>query len=436
MRERAAVARQSLPSALSELRAVPNVEACAILSTCNRIELYAVLREHASGMEALNRFLAERAGVSIAELASHRYIRTRSHAARHLFRVAAGLESMVLGEDQILAQVKEAYAAVLTAQCGDAVLHELFLRAIQVGKRVRTETGIARHPASLSSLAVELCSVELDGLQGRHVVVLGAGEMARLAVENLTARCAARVTVVNRSVEHARTLVEGVARKQQTQGGALGIASLDTLAEQLHTADALITATAAPAWLVDAETLYTVTQHRGGEQFVVIDLGLPRDVEPGAENLDGVRVYRIDSLRTIAAENRRARAGHLEQAARIVDAALPEFLEWLEARYVVPTVSALQRRGREVLERELQRAINRLDDELGAREHRVLREMGDSIVRQLVNTPISRLKQQSAVGEGRLYAEIACELFGLRPETEAEHEDEPAAGTDRGHDSA
>ena len=428
LRERTTIGGAELPAALRELRKHPAVAACAILDTCNRLELYAVLHERMAGVEALLRFIAERCGESPGALQPHVYVQTRTHAVRHLYRVAAGLESLVLGEDQVLAQVKQAYAAVLEAGSGNAVLHELLLQAIRVGKRVRTETGINAHSISLSTIAVELCAADLGGLAGRNVVVLGAGEMARLAVENLQERGLSRLTVVNRSIEKARSLsARAAARLGASRTAAAG---LDALAAVVLEADALISATGAPGRLVDVDTVRPIARARSDKPFVVMDMGVPRDVEPAVGELPHVVLHELDDVKHIASENRRARAVEAERAGGIVDAELPGFLEWLESRYLVPTVSALQQRGEAVLERELQRAMNRLEAPLDARELRVLREMGRRIVKQLVNRPISELKRQAAGGEGRLYAEIACELFDLRLEPDHDGDGVQAAGSE------
>ncbi len=415
LRERAALRGDALRKALRELSEYDVVEACTIVGTCNRLEIYALIHERLDGVKALTRFLAERCGESAETMSPHLYVKSRTHAVRHLYRVAGGLESLVLGEDQILAQVKDAYAATLDAEAGNAILHELMLQAIRVGKRVRSETAINAHPLSLSSLAVELCAAELGELTERSVVVLGAGEMARLAVENLQARGVGRITVVNRSVEKARALCERVA--ERFAGARATAAAIDEVPNVLLNADGLIAATGAPGQLVDAETLHSVAQSRAQVPLVVVDMALPRDVDPAAADLPGIRLYGLDDLKNIAEKNRRARAARAARAAEIVDEELPSFLSWLESRSVVPTVAALQQRGEQVLDRELQRALNRFDGRLNERELQVLREMGRGIVKHLVNRPISELKRQAADGQGRLYAEIACELFDLRLES-------------------
>ena len=434
LRERAAPARDELAGLLRALRRSSAVESCAVLSTCHRFEIYAVLRERLSGLESLTAVLADRCAVSVEALRPELYVRTRTHAARHLYRVAAGLDSIALGEDQILAQVKECYAAALGAGTGSAVLNELFLRAIRVGKRVRTETSIGRYPLSLSSLSVELCAAELPLFAERSLVVVGAGEMARLAIENARARGLKRVTIVNRSAERMQALAEDiVARFGPPRPETV---SLESPADTLLEADAVISATGAPGRVLELDALHGAAQSRGATPLVVVDLAMPHDVDREAAELPGIKLYAIDDLKEIAERNRRARAEHLAQAEKLVNEELPRFLSWLESRWVVPTVAALQQRGEEVLEREVQRALNRLEagpeDETTERRRQVLREMGQGIVKQLVNRPISCLKRQSAEdarGEARLYAEVAVELFGLAPELESQFTSESRAAS-------
>lgn len=435
LRERAAPARDEVTDLLRSLRRSPAVESCAVLCTCHRLEIYAVLRERLSGLELLTAVLADRCGVAVEVLRPQLYLRTRTHAARHLYRVAAGLDSIAIGEDQVLSQVKDCYADALSAGTGGAVLNELFTEAIRVGKRIRTETQLGRYPLSLSSLSVDVCAAELPSLAERALVVVGAGVMARLAVENARARGVRRITIVNRSSERMFALAEEVVAKFGPPRPHT--ARLEALAEVLLEADAVICATGSPESVLDLEMLHGPAQSRDAVPLVVVDLAMPHDVDREARELPGLALYAIDDLKEIAEQNRRARAEHLAQAEAMINEELPRFLAWLESRWVVPTVAALQQRGEQVLERELQRALNRLesgpDADSAERRRRVLREMGQGIVKQLVNRPISCLKRQSGEdlrGEARLYAEVAVELFGLASELESQLTPNAAAGAE------
>lgn len=407
VRERLAFPEHQLWEILRTLAAYDGVASCVIISTCNRTEIYTAVTEEAK-VEGIWRFLAGYCGQSVEEMRRCAYEKFMGEAIEHLFRVAAGLDSMVLGETQILGQVKTAYQIAQEAGTVNGLLNLVFQQALAVGKRVRAETGIDRNPVSISYAAVELARQVLGSLDGRTVLIVGAGEMSELTVKHLLANGVSGVIVSNRSFDRAQVLA--------AQFGGRAV-HFDELYQWMETADIVISATAAAHYVIKPEPMAAVVRQRNARPIFMIDIAVPRDIDPEVGHLPGVSLYDIDSLQSVVdanlAERRRAAAA----AEAIIDHELNEFLRSLEVRYVVPTVSALKRRGEEIKQRELKKAFNRLGD-LTDHEVKVIRTLANSIVNQLLHEPITRLKAYALTNEGAAYADALQKLFDLEPEGE------------------
>jgi glutamyl-tRNA reductase len=318
-RERFAFAEHELAACAGALRARPGLGEALILSTCNRVELYAAAPDPVAGFASIESYLADRAPFQPAD-ASTFYRQQGPLAIRHLFRVVSGLESMILGETEILGQVKKAYSVAVQAGSTARHLNKLFQRAFNVAKEVRTRTAITRGPVSVGSVAVDLAEKIFGRLTHSRAMILGAGETAELTARALMSRGAHGIFVSNRSFDRAVALAE------ETQGQAIGF---DAWHDHFDDIDILIASTAAPHTIVTPEKLAHAMRRRGNRPLFVIDLAVPRDVDPGVNKLDGVYLYDIDALQLIAAQSLDVRRQELSECERLIERHVGEFSGWL-----------------------------------------------------------------------------------------------------------
>jgi glutamyl-tRNA reductase len=398
LRERLAFAVADLPGALAALREVV-AEGC-ILSTCNRTELVGLAGHADSGVESLARFLAESRGVPLAEIRP--YLRTFAHAAavEHLFTVAAGLDSMVLGEDQILAQVKAAFDSAATAGALGPALHRLGDLALATGKRVRAETVIGQGNLSVVSVALRLALTELGAWQERAVLLVGGGDIAELVLKHLTKDRPAAITIVNRTYERAAALA--------ARYGATARPWADLLVA-LASADVVISCTSARGIVLDAPVLARALAAQPDRSLLCLDLAVPRDIAPAARNLPGVTLHDVDALQALCDEGWRQRAAAIVPARAIIAAETARYMDWWRAREVAPAIAALRGHADAIREAEVARALARLP-ELTPREAEVVRALAAGIVNKLLHRPITTLK---TAPEGANMAVTLQELFGL-----------------------
>ena len=399
--ERVVFAPETLPSALAALH--EQVAHGVILSTCNRVEIYATVGHHETGRRALLRYLADYHGLRPAELAPHVYTAAQEEAAGHLFRVACGLDSLVLGETQILGQVRAACAAAHRYGRPGALLARLFRQALEVGKRAHHETRICQSAPSVSAAAVELACQSLGDLAARTGLVVGAGETGRLAARTLQASGMGELLVMNRTVEHAEAVARAVG------GEAL---PLDALRPALARADLVISSTGAPRYVVEAPAVRAAMAVRPRRPLYCIDVAVPRDVDPAVADLPNVYLYNLDDLETVRTDYADYRAGDIRQVARIVEEEVTRFFHWWDAREVVPTIAALRARAESIREAELAKALARLGP-LSDRERETLDALTSAIVNKLLHQPTVQLKQRSADHDGRCYAPALRALFQL-----------------------
>ncbi len=368
-----------------------------VLSTCNRTELYLVREEHADdeAVDALVQLAGERAD----DLASALYRLRDEAAALHLFRVAAGLDSLVPGEGEILGQVRAAFEA----GAAGPFLDRLFRQALHTGKRVRLETAIGESPASVPSAAAALAQQVFGDLAGHRVLLLGAGKISEAAARNLRSRGAEIAVVANRTVAHG----EDLARKL----GARALA-LDGVATALEQADVVVSATSASELVVSREAVAAALRARKGRPLLLLDLAVPRDLDPAINELDGCFLYDVDDLAAVVTETLSGRRGEAARAEQLVAGEADRFREWQASLDIVPTIASLRALAEEIRDRELLKAGGRLSE----RERKHIESVTSQIVAKLLHLPTIRLKEAAAAADGVVYADVVKHLFGLEEE--------------------
>lgn len=419
VRERLSISEFALPNALEAFRARPGLFETAILSTCNRTEVYAMV-SHAEHERALIQCLAQHRQVPEEEFRGYLYTYHDVEAVRHLFRVASGLDSLVLGEPQILGQVRDAFTHAMEAGCTGPRLNALFRAAIATGKRARTETGIGKGGFSIGHAAVELASSIFGSLQRTTILILGAGKMSELTAKHLIAGGADCVFVANRTFEKAKALA------QRLGGSAI---EYDRFQETLQQADVVISSTAAPHPIVHVETLLPVLRRRRGRPLFLIDIAVPRDISPAVADLDGVFLYDIDDLEEVVAETARERAGEVSRVEAIVQEEVREFMAWLRSLEAVPVVTQLKHKYEAIRQAELQRLRNQLPD-LPEHAWERIEAATRSMMNRASRDPVARIKASvsgEAVDTNSNLLNAARYLFGLS-------EDNDAQGADAGEE--
>jgi glutamyl-tRNA reductase len=388
----------------------PLVTEAMVLSTCNRVEVYAVVDAFHGGLAVIGQVLADHSGMSLGDLTKYAYVRYSEAAVEHLFAVASGLDSAVLGEQQVLGQVRRAYATAEANRTVGRVLHELAQRALAVGKRVHSETAIDAAGASVVSVALGMADSKLAGLRGKTAAVIGAGAMGALSAGHLTRAGIGHVHVVNRSLPRAQRLARKI-RESGTQAQAMG---LDRLPAALADADVVVSCTGAVRPVVSLADVYhalaDVHRDETAQPLVICDLGMPRDVDPAVAGLPGVWV--VDMERVQREPSARAAAADAEAARRIVAAEVATYLAGQRMAEVTPTVTALRQRAADVVDAELLRLENRLPGLDAAQRDEVVRTVR-RVVDKLLHAPTVRIKQLASAPGGDSYAEALRELFEL-----------------------
>lgn len=405
---------------IDQLLQSPLVTEAMVLSTCNRVEVYAVVDAFHGGLSAIGQVLAEHSGMSMGDLTKYAYVRYSEAAVEHLFAVASGLDSAVIGEQQVLGQVRRAYASAEANKTVGRVLHDLSQRALSVGKRVHSETAIDAAGASVVSVALDIAGSRLatgpgsgNGLAGRTAAVVGAGSMGGLSVAHLVRAGVTHIHVVNRSLPRAQRLAENI----RQQGIAAEALSLEQLPTALAAADVVVSCTGAVRPVVSLadvhHALATTRRDENTQPLVLCDLGMPRDIDPAVAGLPGVSV--IDMDRVQREPSARAAATDAEAARQIVATEVASYLAGQRMAEVTPTVTALRQRAADVVEAELLRLDHRLPGLAEAQRDEVARTVR-RVVDKLLHAPTVRVKQLASAPGGDSYAEALRELFELDPQ--------------------
>ena len=401
--ERAAVVGDETGKLLHDLQQSVHVDESMVLSTCNRVEVYADVARFHGGVTEITELLARISGVGLEELTAHLYVHYEDRAVQHLFTVTCGLDSMVLGESQILGQVRTAYRDAQAAGATGRVLSSAVEQALRVGKRVHAETGIDRAGASLVSVGLRTGADVVGDFVGCQAVVVGAGSMGALAAHALHRAGAREVVVLNRGVERAERLAAAVAGRA---------APLSELGTEIAAADVVVSCTGSVGVVIEADTISVATAGRCDRPLFVLDLALPRDVEPDVRALPGVTVTDLDDLRSVLAQAEAA--DDVAEARAIVAEEVGAYLAAQRSAEVAPTVVALRSKAAEVVDAELLRLDMRVPD-LDERSRREVATTVRRVVDKLLHAPTVRVKEMAARPGGTSYADVLGELFGLDP---------------------
>jgi glutamyl-tRNA reductase len=403
LRERLDFCSRGLDTALQTLTGRQASSEAVIVSTCNRAELYIACTDPKVATDDLLRFIAEFHHVAPEQVRPHLYAHIDHDAVRHLFRVSSGLDSMIVGEPQILGQIKEAYGVATTLQTAGPLLNKLFHWAFGVGKRVRSETALAEGAVSVSFAAVSLAKKIFGNLQGRRVLVIGAGEMGKLTALHLKAQGVASIVITSRTLVHAQQLAQEV-------GGT--VAAWDTLPQALLDADIVITSTGAPTAILSKAQINAAVPASRTRPLFIIDIAVPRDVDPTAADIEQVFLYNIDDLQAIVRENIQRRGAEVMHAEQIVEEEVARFTSWHRSREAVPTIVALRQRFETIRKAELERLDFKLAS-LPPEARQRVDEVTRLIVEKLLLQPTEQLKSADDVQLMTQYAEALTRLFGL-----------------------
>ena len=423
--ERLAVPDERHAKALAELMNSEHVTEGAILSTCNRVEVYASVTKFHPGAQGLRNFLSEFCHIAPEDFSDHLYTYFDEGAVSHLFRVAAGVDSLVVGESEILGQVRKAVAIAEEEETVGRNLRRAFSQALTVGKRARSETEISRNPVSVSSAAVELARRAFagrgagsagpqngrgDALEGKSVVIVGAGKMGRLAVQALQAAGATETIVVNRGEERAQSLADAYGVKPR---------SLGELPEVIAGADIVICSTMAPGAVLDYKTVRAAVEDRTRpDALFIVDIAVPRDVDPSVAEIDGVVLRDIEDLRALVENNMGGRVSEIAKVESIVTAELDRFARWERAVEVAPAIARLVDRSEAVRVAELERFSSQLAG-LSDEERVAIEQLTRRIVNKILHSPLSKSREIASATQGHVYLEALYELFELEDDLDS-----------------
>lgn len=402
-RERLAFPPAELKNVLEGLAVECQLEEAVVVSTCNRVEVYGRASSRFARGELVRDFIGRFHNLSPEEIAEHCYLLLDEDAVRHCFRVGSSLDSMVVGEPQIVGQVKEAYFEAKNLQSTGPILNHLFEKAFSVAKRVRTETGIAEHAVSISFAAVELARKIFEDLENRTVMLVGAGEMSELAARHLISHGVERVFVTNRTYERAVELA------REFLGEAV---PFDNFEERLPDADIVISSTGSPRPIITKERVQKVLKARRNRPMFLIDIAVPRDIELAVNELANVYCYDIDDLETVVASNINERNREALKAEDLINREAQEYMKWLSSLDVVPTIVELKDKSERIRQEEVAKTLAKLGD-VSEKERESIEAMANSIIKKILHDPIVTLKKHSDRDERSKVLEIARRLFNL-----------------------
>jgi len=410
IRERLSFIESELPKAMQALQEQKSILENVIVSTCNRTEIYAVVDQLHTGRFYIKQFLANWFDIPMESFSSYLFIYESDGAMEHLFRVTAGIDSMVLGETQILGQVRSSFLEAQDHKTTGTVFNQLFKQSITLAKRAHAETAIGENAVSVSYAAVELGKKIFGSLQNKHVVILGAGKMGELAAKNLHGSGAGKITVINRTFEKAQLLAGKFDGQAKT---------LQELQCALLEADILISSTGSTEFVIDLELMQYVERIRKGKPLFMVDIAVPRDLDPRIGELANVFLYDIDDLQGIVEANLAERQRAADDIMLMIEHELVQFKEWLGTLGVVPVISALRQKASKI-QSETMLSIENKMPELTDRERKVLSKHTKSIINQLLKDPILQAKELAASPNSKAQLQLFQQIFGIEEEVEEE----------------
>ena len=403
IREKLAFTKGKIEESVDLIFNFPEIIEHTILSTCNRVEIYARANCQDSAINSIKQFICDFHGLSFFELEDHFYSYRNEQAVEHLFRVSSSLDSMVLGEAQILGQVKDAYSLAKDLRSTGLVLNQLFEKAFSIAKKVREETGIAERSVSISSAAVELAQKIFDDLENRTVMLVGTGEMAELAAKHLISYGVKTVYVASRTYDRAVNLARSL------NGSALGF---DDFKNELYRADIVITSTSAPNFIIKKEMVEQAIQDRKNKPIFFIDIAVPRDIEPDINSLENVYLYDIDDLQIVVSANMKEREKEAENAMNFINQEVTKFNNWIGSLDAVPTIVEIRNKAENIRNEELEKALKKIDN-LSEPDKETLRLMSSSMVNKILHKPTIKLKEKTQSEDGHVYLKAIRHLFHL-----------------------
>ncbi|MHC5674165.1 glutamyl-tRNA reductase [Nostoc sp.] len=408
VREKLSIPEPQIESAIAQLASYPHIDEVAILSTCNRLEIYIVTSETDQGIREITQFLAEYSKLPVLSLRQHLFMLLHDDAVMHVMRVAGGLDSLVLGEGQILAQVKTTHKLGQQYNGIKTILNRLFKQALTAGKRVRTETSIGTGAVSISSAAVELAQIKVANLAACRVVILGAGKMSRLLVQHLLSKGAVQISIVNRSGDRAQELAK------QFPQQLLQIHPLSEMMAVITDSDLVFTSTSATEPILDRAKLEMVLEVQ--RSLMLFDISVPRNVHPDVNELANVQAFNVDDLKAVVAQNYESRRKIAQEAERLLEEEVEAFDIWWRSLETVSTISCLRNKVETIREQELEKALSRLGSEFAEKHQEVIEALTRGIVNKILHDPMVQLRSQQDVEARRRCMQTLQMLFNLDAE--------------------
>jgi glutamyl-tRNA reductase len=405
VREKLSIPEPTCDQAIAQLCAYPHVEEVAILSTCNRLELYIVVSDTENGVREVTQFLADHSKLPISSLRPYLFVLLHHDAIMHLMRVSAGLDSLVLGEGQILAQVKQCHKLGQEHKGIGRALNQLFKQAITAGKRVRTETSIGTGAVSISSAAVELAQIKVQNLAACRVSILGAGKMSRLLVQHLISKGAVNISIVNRSMPRMQELVK------QFPDGNLHLHGMDEMMQVIAHSDIVFTSTAATDPLLDRAKLEATLDP--SQHLMLFDIAVPRNVDADVNGLANVKAFNVDDLKAVVAQNHEARRQMAIEAEVLLDEEVETFETWARSLDTISTISSLRDKVETIRTQELEKALSRLGTEFGDKHKDVIEALTRGIVNKILHDPMVQLRAQQDIEARKQAMQTLSTLFNL-----------------------
>lgn len=407
VREKLSIPEDRMEAAIAQLMSYPSIEEAAILSTCNRLELYVVTSETESGIREIMQFLSEFSQLPLQFLRRYLFILLRQDAVTHLMRVASGLDSLVLGEGQILAQVKNTHRLAQQHNGAGRILNQLFKQSLSAGKRVRTETEIGTGAVSISSAAVELAQMKLKNLSDKHTTIIGAGKMSRLLVKHLISKGALKIAIVNRSRDRAAAML----KEFEASGAEFDIRPLDQMLDCIAISDLVFTSTASTEVILSRKNLEAIAINHSG--LTLVDISVPRNISSDAKELPNTQAYNVDDLQAVVAGNQESRRQMAMQAEILLEGCVAEFDSWWRSLETVPTISKLRQKMEIIREQEMEKALSRLGNDFADKHQDVIESMTRGIINKILHDPMVQLRAQQDIETRRRAMQMLQVLFDL-----------------------